>query len=151
MAWIELSEDGLWHRMAELQRIVQAGGGPGSSGVVAEVLAGITREVRAAAKVKNPVHSDPDKIPDELEEAALAIARYRACGRVPGAAKLIDSVRENEWREGLRTLDKLREGKVAIELPDEADQSTSEFSPGGPSPTFSGNTRKFTRDTQSGV
>ncbi len=112
------------------------------------MLAKVVQEVRGyvAAHRQNTL-GDGITIPDELEAAACAIARYRALNRLP-TKSLLTETRVSEYRDALALLRDVAAGKFAIEQPaTPSDQVIS-----GPAvEVASSTTRKATRDKLSGL
>lgn len=116
----------------------------GQADPLPSILARVVRTVRA--KVRGAGHNlgDGQTIPDELEDATLAIFRYNALTRFPNLKSLLDQNRVDANAAAIRELNNLKE--MAIEAPEE---KTVEVV-GRPGPRFKARERVLSREHQNG-
>lgn len=120
MAWITPDADGILRKISfpELVALRTKVLAVGQADPLAEEITDAVRDVRARAAVKNRVHSDRTRIPDELHVHALSIITWRLIGRLP-AKSLATEERKLAYQDALAALDRLADGKLVIEAPDE--------------------------------
>ena len=116
--WITLTESDIQATLSgpELTALKTAALAAGQSDPLPDILARVTREVRGyvAGCDKNTL-GDGDTIPDELEGAAVALARYYLCTRLP--VRLLTEERKEEYRSALTLLRDVAACRYAIVQP----------------------------------
>ena len=122
MAWKTLTVAALKTRISgsEYSALTQAAlaSGQVAADVVAEVLAAVVKLVRGkVAACRNNTLGEGDTIPDELEAAALVLARNQVFTRLPGMSALNDDTRRDEVRAAERLLDSAAACTFVIEQP----------------------------------
>jgi phage gp36-like protein len=150
MSWNTLTEAKFLEHLtgAEVTAIKTAALATAQTEPLTAMLAKVVQEVRGyiAAHEQN-VLGEGVTIPDELESAALAIARYRALNRLP-IRSLLTETRITEYKDALRLLEHVAAGKFAIEQP----ATPSEQIVSGPGvEVVTSTTRKATREKLSGL
>ena len=117
MSWITLTATNVQSRIsgAELAGVNSAAlaAGQTAADVLAAALANVIKEVRGYVGVRNTL-GEGETIPDELENATLAVIRYRLLTRLPNMKSLLDANRVKEYEDAIKLLDKVAEGKFAI-------------------------------------
>jgi phage gp36-like protein len=117
--WITLTEDDVLTRLAgaELNAAKTAAKAVGQVNPLPDVLNQVTQEVRArvAACSQNRL-GEGSTIPEELKAAALDLARYRLCTRLP-VPSLITPQREAEYKDALALLRDVAACSFRIEQP----------------------------------
>lgn len=130
MPWLTLTEAHILTGItgAELAPARTAALKAGQADPVPEVIAQVTREVRGrvAACSRNTL-GDGDTIPDECLSAAIDIAVYRICKRIPGAA-LLTKQREDAHTAAVAFLRDVAACQVALVQP----ATAAAQQPGGP-------------------
>ena len=148
MAWITVTEDDVKTRLAgaEVTALKSAALASGQSDPLPEIISQCVDEVRGyiAACDENELE-EGEKIPQKLLAATLALIRYRMATRIPG--RLLNEERKQEYTDAIRLLERVSECKFAIEEPETVEDETTAT----PTPSISGNTRRFTRETQDGI
>ena len=153
MAWKTLTIAALKTRISgsEFEALSSAalGSGQDAETVVEDVLSAVVKLVRGkVAACRANVLGEGDTIPDELEDAALAIARNRVFTRLPGMGALNDDTRRDEVRSAERLLDSVAACTFLIEQP--ADVSPQVIA--GPAvEVITTPTRTATRQTMQGL
>ncbi len=150
MAWATLTEAKFLQHCtgAEVTAIKSAALASGQTEPLTDTLAKVVQEVRGyvAAFGQNTLGLGVT-IPSELENAACAIARYRALNRLP-VKSLLTPTREQEYRDALALLRDVAAGRFAIEQP----ETPSTQVMAGPGVEVASNTtRKATRHKLSGL
>ena len=150
MSWLTLTEAHILTGVtgAELAPARAAALKAGQVDPVAEVIAQVTREVRGrvAACARNTL-GEGDAIPDECLSAAIDIAVYRLCKRIPGAV-LLTKERVEANTNAIAYLRDVAACEVALVQP--ATAATEQ--PGGPAAqVVTTTTRRATRDRLSGL
>jgi phage gp36-like protein len=148
-----------WITLTEAQFLTQLTGAETSALKTAALAAGqgepLTETLRKAVQLVRGYISgnsanklgEGDTIPQELESAAIAIARYSAINRLP-VKSLLTEGRVNEYRDALSLLKDVAAGRFKIEQP--ATPSTQIIS--GPGVQVVTSTcRKATRQKLSGL
>lgn len=132
MAWLALTLDRLKTRLSkpELDRIPSAARASGQSaeGVLTSAIAEVTREARGHVAVHNRL-GPAGTIPDELDNAILALVRRTIYGRLPGLEEMMDETRKSEIRDATRLLQRVAEGKFRIVPPEELGPQATAASP----------------------
>lgn len=150
MSWNTLTEAKFLQHCtgAEATAIKTAALASGQADPLADTLAKVVQEVRGyiAAHQQNAL-GEGVTIPDELENAACAIARYRAFNRLP-VKSLLTETRITEYKDALALLRDVAAGRFAIEQP----VTVSDQVTGGPGVEIvSSTTRRATRAKLSGL
>lgn len=150
MSWNTLTEAKFLEHLTgpELTAIKTAALATAQTEPLTAMLAKVVQEVRGyvAANGTNSL-GEGVTIPDELESAALAIARYRALNRLP-IRSLLTETRITEYKDALTLLRDVAAGKFSVEQP----ATPSEQVVSGPGVEIvSSTTRKATREKLSGL
>jgi phage gp36-like protein len=148
MAWQTISDSDIATRLAgpEVDALRETALADGQSDPVPEIVGQVVDEVRGYVAAGGYTLGAGATIPGKLLGASLAIARYRCATRLPGESFLSDS-RKEEYRDAIRLLERVADGKFAIEEPAEASDETSS----GPSPSFETPTNVFQPSDQDGL
>lgn len=132
MAWITPST--IKERLAgpEYNAVTKAALNTGQVGetLVANELSRVIKLVRGYVGKKN-VLGDGDTIPDELEDAALALLVYQILTRIPGLKNLLTDERTGAQKDALRLLRDVAAGDFVIVPPDNAAPATEQPSARG--------------------
>ncbi len=152
MSWIELTEEKFLEQItgAEANAIRTAALGTGQGEPLTATLAKVVQQVRGyiAANINNTLGAG-DTIPQELESAAVAIARYTALNRLP-IKTLLTETRITEYKDALTLLRDTAAGKFVVEKP--ATKSTQQIAASGIGvEVVTSTTRKATREKLSGL
>jgi hypothetical protein len=149
MAWLEITEALVEDRLTadELSSLktlsVSSGGAP-----LADVITGVTNEVRGYVSAGGYTRGAGATIPDELFEAAVSIIRYRLILRMPAEKMLLTPGREKDKDAALALLkDLVATGRFGIASPSTADTSTI----GARAPSFEAKDLSYQRDDQDGI
>lgn len=150
--WTSLTSSQLAERFAgpELDAIKNAALAEGQDAdtLLDNALARITATVRGyvGGCAKNSLGPD-GTIPDELTDAALALAVYQILTRLPGMGGLLDEKRASNRDEALTLLRDVSACKFAILQP----ESPATAQPASGTITFTAPPRQFTRESLKGV
>lgn len=148
--WITITEDNIERRFTggEFTAVREAALSDGQDDPLPEELASAIRRVRGsvAACTRNSVGPD-GTIPDELEDALLAILRYKLLTRFPEIG-LISQDRRQEYEDALSLLKDTARCDFAVEQPV---NPVAEDTNNTPLPAISSRNRRFTRETQDGA
>lgn len=106
----------------------------------------VVRMIRGKVAAGGNKLADGQTIPDELEDAFLAIYRFNALTRFPNLKSLLDDARRDAKKDALALLDSVAAGKFQIEAPEEV---TAEII-GPPGPKFKARDRVLSREQQNG-
>jgi len=119
MAWIELTESLLEDRLtADELSALKTVSVSGSATPLADVVSGVTNEIRGYCSAGGYPRGAGATIPDELLEAAVAISRYRLIVRLPAQKMLMTEDRRTEKNDAIQMLrDLVATGKLGIEDP----------------------------------
>lgn len=150
MSWITLTEARFLHHCsgAETNAIKTAALATGQAEPLTDMLAKVVQEVRGyvGAHGANQL-GEGSTIPQELEAAACAMARYRALNRLP-IKSLLTETRVSEYKDALQLLRDVAAGRFAIEQP--ATASTQVIT--GPGiEVVTSTTRRASRENLSGL
>jgi len=152
MSYITLVESDLASGLTgpELTAVKTAALVAGQTGVVQEILDQVTTEVRArvAACAKN-VLGEAGTIPDECESAAIDIAIYRICKRIPGRV-VLTAERSDANANAIAFLRDVARCDVAIVPPTTAAPG-DEQAGGAAIENVSTTTKRYGRDKLSGL
>lgn len=129
MAWQALTASDVLAKLsgAELTALQSAALGNGQSDPVPGIITAVIDEVRGyiAANPDNRL-GDAGMVPSKLVSATLAIIRYRICTRLPVKSLLTeDRIREKD--DAIRLLERVADGKFAIEDPLTGDTSSAKI------------------------
>jgi phage gp36-like protein len=149
MAWIALTVTEVTTRLAgaEVTALQTAALATAQTDPLSEIIEQVVDEVRGNIAAGGYTVGASQTIPSRLVGAALAIIRYRAATRLPQSG-ILDDNRVAEYRDALRLLERVADGKFAIEDPVTADTEAS----GAPGPAMDdAPDNYFTRDEQDGL
>lgn len=150
MPWQQITEIDVRDRLSgpELAAYKSAALAVGQTDPLPGIIQQSVDEVRGyiAACARNSLEEGA-AVPSKLVGATVAIIRYRLISRLPlNSAALLDTRRE-EYKDALRLMEQVSACKFAVEEP--TIKSTEVIS--APSPSYSGRSRRFTRDQQEGI
>jgi phage gp36-like protein len=148
MAWQTVTDSDIVTRLAgaEIDALRETALADDQSDPVPEIVDQVVEEVRGYVAAGGYTLGAGATIPGKLLSAALAICRFRAATRLPTEAFLTES-RKTEYRDAVRLLERVADGKFAIEEPAEASDETSS----GPSPSFETPSNVFQPSNQDGL
>jgi len=108
------------------------------------------QEVRGyiAGNPKN-VLAEGETVPEECEDSALALIRFRLCSRLPVSSLLTDA-RKSEKDEALTFLRDVAAGRIALVQPT-SPAASDEQANATISPTIRAGRRRFSRRDQDGI
>lgn len=154
MAYITLNESHLESGLTapELAAVKTAAVATGQTGavIVAEILSQVTTEVRArVAACKTNVLGAAGTIPDECKSAAVDIAVYRICKRLPGRA-VLTAERDKANDNAISFLRDVARCDVSIVAPTDAAPDEEQAGP-APAPSITAPCRKFSRSNAEGI
>jgi phage gp36-like protein len=148
MAWQAISTDDIKTRLtgSEVSSLQTAALASGQSDPLPEIVTQVVDEIRGYIAAGGFTLEEGEKLPSKLVSAALAIIRYRIATRLPVKSFLDENrVRENE--SALRLLERVADGKFAIEEPVTAEDEAV----GSSSPSLTSKTRYFKNSDQDGI
>lgn len=152
MAWISLTRDDLRGRLSkpELQRLPDVAR---ASGITAEQLLAaaideVVREVRGYVAVHNTL-GPSGTLPDELENAALALIRRVIFGRVPGVDDLFGDIRKSEVADAQSLLRRVATAQFRIVAPESPAPQAQQA--GAASPSIMKRPLAWTMEDQDGL
>jgi len=152
MPWITLVEDDLKSGLTgpELTAVKTAALAAGQPAVVAEILTQVTTEVRGrvAACARN-VLGEAGTIPDECKSAAVDVAVYRICKRLPGKAVLTQE-RIDANNNAIEFLRDVARCDVAI-VPPATEAPVAEQAGSTAAEVVTTTTRRFTKQGMNGL
>lgn len=133
MSWAALTTNDVKTRLsgAELSLVQSQVLAQGQSDPMPEIIAQVTGAIRGHIAVKYALGAD-GTLPPEIKDAAIAIVRWRLIGRLAAGTQgaLSGSEhRKNEHDDAWKTVEKIAEGKFAIEKA--APESSEELASGG--------------------
>ena len=148
MPWIPITEAMVRTRLAgaELNALQNAALGDNQTDPLPEIVAQVVDEVRGYVAAGGVTLGAGSTIPSKLQSATLAIIRYRLATRLPVKSFLTED-RKTENADALRLLNRVADGKYAVEEPTDPDAESI----GAPSPRFSPKTRVYDRQSQDGI
>lgn len=120
MAWITLTEAFITGKLTgpELNALRTAALAPGQEPPMPEAIRLVVREVRGYVRGNQAnILAPGDTIPDELEDAALAMIRYRALNRLP-TKSLLTQPRVDENAAALELMKAVAAGRFGVVCPD---------------------------------
>lgn len=150
MAWITLTEDDILTRLSgpELTAIKTAALAVDQENPLPDVLLTVTRLVRSkVAACRANTLGDGQTIPDELEAAAIAIARYYLADRLP-VRTLMTEARIKAYDDAMRLLRDAAGCDMVLEQPTTA---TDEAVASAPAPCITPKTRTYRRADADGI
>lgn len=144
MAWVTLTEALLSHHMSgpELTAFKTAALKSGQADPVAAMLAEVATLVRGYVGAAGIALGTAPTVPDELQNAALDVCRWKVLTRLPGVSMLQDDARKSAYEEALKLFRDVQAGKFSI-VP-ALTEAPEEEQPGPVLPTFSGRDKTFT-------
>ncbi|MEM0964793.1 MAG: phage protein Gp36 family protein [Verrucomicrobiota bacterium] len=150
MSWISITEDDIERRLTggEFTAVREAALSDGQPDPLPEEIKSAVRRVRGSVAACDRNKVGPDgTIPDELEDAFLAILRYKLLTRLPDVG-LISDDRRREYDDAIALLKDTARCDFAVEQPlnPEAENTTSI-----PSPAIHSGDRQFDRTSQDGA
>lgn len=133
MAWLALTDTEVKTRLAgaELTALQTAALADGQTDPLPEIIEQVVDEVRGYISSGGYTLGTSQTIPARLVGSALALIRYRAATRLPSSG-MLDEDRRNEYKDAIRLLERVSEGKFSIE---EAITPDTEIS-GAPAPAM---------------
>lgn len=148
MSWQTLSVDNVKTRLTgpELSALQSAALASGQEDPLPEIITTVVDEVRGYISAGGHTLETGTTVPSKLVSASLAIIRYRLATRLP-VKSLLDENRIREYQDAVKLLERVADGRFAIEEPVTA---TSEVQ-GGSSPSMSSKTRIFTNSDEDGI
>ena len=148
MSWSTITDADIATRLAgpEVDALRETALADDQADPVTEVVSQVVDEVRGYVAAGGYTLGAGATIPRKLLATALALARYRCASRLPTTA-FVTEPRTQEYRDAIRLLDRVADGKFAIEEPDEASSETSS----GPSPSFETPSNVFQPANQDGL
>jgi uncharacterized protein DUF1320 len=98
--------------------------------IISEELSRTVNEVRGfVAGHKANILGAAGTIPDELQDAALVIVRFKVFTRLPGLKALLDELRVKEYDEAMRKLRDVSAGRFALVQPINAAPGSEQAAP----------------------
>lgn len=146
--WTEITEDLVKTRLAgaEVTALQTAALAAGQTDPLPEIVTQVVDEVRGYIAAGGFGLEEGAKVPSKLVSATLAVIRYRLATRLP-ARSLLTEERKAENDAAIRLLERVADGKFAVEEPAAASSETI----GGASPSMTAKTRVFTRTDEDGI
>ncbi len=149
MAWVTITSDDVKTRLAgaELTALQTAAKSAGQADPLPEIVTATVDEARGyiASNQANTLGAG-ETVPGKLVSCCLAIIRYRLATRLP-VRGLLTPQREQEYKDAIRLLERVADGKFAIEEPETEDTELLS----GSSPSIEAPTRNFSSDNQDGI
>lgn len=147
MSWISISATDVKARLADVEltalqeQYLQAG----QADPLVEIVSQVTGKIRRAVAKGGGTLGLAGTIPEELEDSAVAIIRYRLCNRLN--ASLITEDRRQEYRDAIEELKDVAKEASGIVAP----EVEATAAPSQPLPSMAEKTRTFDRTSQEGV
>lgn len=147
MAWVTITETDLRTRLSdpEITRWKSYFTGPGKTDPVPGIITQVVDEVRGYVAVRNTL-GDGATVPSKLVSTAVVIIRHRFLNSLPGVT--ISEDRKKEYEEARALLERVADGKFAVEEPTTASGEAQSDSLG---PSVGERDRKFTSDDEEGI
>jgi phage gp36-like protein len=149
MAWQSVTTAEIKTRLtgAEVTALQTAALASGQTDPLPDIVTQVVGEVRGYVAAGGYTLGTGETVPSTLYSATLAIIRYRIATRLPVKAILTQD-RKDENDAAIRLLERVADGKFAVEEPTTASEETL----GSPSPSFvTGKTLTMQRDDQDGI
>ena len=148
MSWQTLTTENVKTRLtgSELTALQTSALADGQADPLPEIITTVVDEVRGYISAGGYTLETGTTVPSKLVSATLAIIRYRLATRLP-VKSLLDENRVREYQDAVKLLERVADGKFAIE---EATTATTETI-GGASPSMTSKTRTFTNDDEDGI
>ena len=148
MAWQTITTTDVKTRLAgaEVTALQESALAAGQTDPFPEIIDGAVDEVRGYIAASGRILEAGATIPSRLRDTTLALIRHRCATRLPGKTFLTDD-RVREYQDAIRLLERVADGKFAVEEAVTADTEVS----GAPSPSFADTTRSFTNTDEDGL
>lgn len=150
--WIPITTAAVQSRLAdaEISAARSVALADGQADPLDEIVSRVVREVRGyVAGNRDNVLAEGDTIPEECEDSALALIRFRLCSRLP-VPSLITDARKAEKDEALTFLRDVAAGRIAVVQP--ISPAVADEQAGGTiTPTLCAPRRRFSRRQQDGI
>jgi phage gp36-like protein len=149
MAWQQITEEQLKSRLSgpEYDLLSSAALAADQGNPLPEIITEVTDEVRGYIAAQYPLEAG-STLPSKLVGTAVTIIAWRAALRLNVKILLSDS-RKNEYEAAIKLLQRVADGKFAVEEPATAD--TEPQNSAGNSPSMSEKTRIHTHDDEEGI
>jgi phage gp36-like protein len=147
MAWTTITTDLVKTRLAgaEVTSLQTAALASGQTDPLPEIVTQVVDEVRGYVAAGGYTLGAAATIPSKLISATLAITRFRLATRLPRFP--FDDNRRREYEDAIRLLNRVADGKFAVEEPTTTDTETL----GAPSPAMTAKTLTMDRTSQDGI
>ena len=148
MSWQSITSTTVKPRLSatELSALQSSGLPSGVTDALTDLVTQVVDEVRGYIQAGGFNLGAAGTLPSRLVSAALAIIRFRLSTRFP--VKMLDTdARQREYDDAMKLLDRVADGKFAVEEPTTGDTEST----GGPEPTMTDRTLTFNRDNQDGA
>lgn len=150
MAWIELDPDKLILTPDERETIADTAAAASVDDPTAGIVASLTNAIRGRCRAAGIALETGATIPEEIEDAALAILRFRLLTYFPEvAARLLDEHRKQEYTDAMKTLTALAKGEIGVESA--ADPVTETATGGGQKVSLQTRQRRMDRTSSEGL
>jgi phage gp36-like protein len=148
MAWQSVNSDTFKPRLSSAElTALQAGHLPdGVTDALSDLVTQVVDEVRGYVQAGGNTLGVAGTLPSRLVSAALSIVRFRLATRLP-VASLSTDARRREYEDAMRLLERVAEGRFAVEEPTTGDTE----SVSGTGPSMTERTRYFDRTSQDGI
>ncbi len=118
MPWITLTDEMVRSRLSGLEiEHLEDIRGAGATDPVPDIIADVVQEVRGHVATSGAALDSGATIPAKLKNAALVLIRNRVITQLPDLG-LLDDARRDEGRGAERLLERVADGKFAVDLPD---------------------------------
>jgi hypothetical protein len=152
MSWLTITVDTLKTRNAgaEVTALQESALGDGQTDPVVEIIQMVTDEVRGYIATANIPLGAGATIPSKLLLAAINRIRFEAATRLPGGS-MLDDDRRSANDAAVRLLERVADGKFAVEEPTTEDDEDIATSKSGCSVVAKPTRKPSTRDDYSGL
>lgn len=148
MSWQTLTTDNVKTRLTgpELSALQSAALASGQADPLPEIITSVVDEVRGYISAGGHSLETGTTVPSKLVSASLAIIRYRLATRLP-VKSLLDENRVREYQDAVKLLERVADGRFAIEEPVTASTEVQ----GAPSPAFTDKDRAYDKTSEDGI
>ena len=148
MAWQTISEETLNEKMvgAEVAALQTAALATGQDNPIPTTIARVVDEVRGYIAAGGFSLEEGVYVPSKLVDATLTIIGWRAAQRL-NVKSILSDARRDEYDKAIRLLERVADGKFAIEEPSIEDDESL----GAPSPSFNDKTLTRQPSNQDGI
>ena len=148
MSWQTINADSLKEKLTgpEVSALQTAALSAGQDNPIPNIITRVVDEVRGNIAAGGFSLETGTTVPSKLVDAALTMIAWRSALRL-NVKLILSSDRSDEYKNALKLLERVADGRFAIEEPVTA--STEVL--GSPSPSFADKDRNYTRTSEDGI